>query len=468
MKSTNKPYKKHLSIAMLMVIVGLLVFACIYPILNKKTWVQELDYRESIEAIHNPDQGFYRPIYVKVTQEGVTFNKNIVTNNTQLYHLRVDISDFSAKINGDSDKELTDSVLIGLNDLLNFLNEREKSAIIRLAYDPNFGGAKDKEPSVAMMTKHIEQVATVLNNYPNTITAIEVGMIGPWGEMHSSSIASDKSINNTLIDTYLTHTNNFPILVRTPNRIYQYLGITLNEIDNYTIAPTSKAYRLGLYNDGYLGSSSDLGTFTNREKEIGWLSGQTNHLPYGGEVTVPDSPLHNIETCIPEMKQIHLSYLNEEWNNQVVDKWKNTTYTSACGEDSHYFGSSAYTYIDNHMGYRYVLKNSTLKFNPNTKKMQWSLKIDNVGFGNLIRQKEMTVYVADYLGQIVQTANVGSYHGENNITFSFQQKVPSGRYQVYLALHNDTKQSIPTYSIRLANNLWNTTLKANLIGKISV
>ena len=29
--------------------------------------LQSLDYNESTEALNNPDQGFYRPVYVKVT-----------------------------------------------------------------------------------------------------------------------------------------------------------------------------------------------------------------------------------------------------------------------------------------------------------------------------------------------------------------------------------------------------------------
>jgi hypothetical protein len=39
-----------------------------------------------------------------------------------------------------------------------------------------------------------------------------------------------------------------------------------------------------VYNDGYLGSESDLGTFTNREKEISFLDGLANRSLYGGEV----------------------------------------------------------------------------------------------------------------------------------------------------------------------------------------
>ena len=69
-----------------------------------KTYKQNLNYTESIEKIDNPDQGFYRPIYVKVTESDTTFNKNIITKDTQLYHLRVDISQFSSKVNNSEDK----------------------------------------------------------------------------------------------------------------------------------------------------------------------------------------------------------------------------------------------------------------------------------------------------------------------------------------------------------------------------
>ena len=64
-----------------------------------KEYVQDLNYEESTEQISNPDQGFYRPLYVKINENGAAYNKAVINASTQLYHLRCDISEFSAAVN---------------------------------------------------------------------------------------------------------------------------------------------------------------------------------------------------------------------------------------------------------------------------------------------------------------------------------------------------------------------------------
>ena len=98
--------------------------------------VQDLNYEESIEEISNPDQGFYRPVYVKINENGAMYNKDVINSQTQLYHLRCDISAFSAAVNNVADKPLTDNALEGLDALLFCLKENDKNAIVRFAYDP--------------------------------------------------------------------------------------------------------------------------------------------------------------------------------------------------------------------------------------------------------------------------------------------------------------------------------------------
>ena len=285
--------------------------------------VQDLNYEESIEEISNPDQGFYRPVYVKINENGATYNKGVINSQTQLYHLRCDISAFSAAANNATDKPLTDDALEGLDALLYFLKENDKNAIVRFAYDPGYNGSADKEPALDVMLEHVGSICSVLNRYVNTVTAIETGLIGPWGEMHTSAAANPEHIT-PIINAFLTVASEIPVLVRTPEMIYNYINVSDDKVEEISISPDEKAYRLGLYNDGYLGSESDLGTYRNRERDINFLNVQNSHLPFGGEVTVPDSPLHDIESCLPEMNKIHLSYLNTEWDNRVIEKWKNT------------------------------------------------------------------------------------------------------------------------------------------------
>lgn len=433
-----------------------------------QSYVQSLFYTESTEKINNPDQGFYRPIYVRLTEEGASYNKNIVNAATQLYHLRADISAFSGAVNGTGDKPLSDAALEGLEELLTYLKENEKNAVVRFAYDPSFNGSSNKEPAKDIILSHIGQVCPVLNCFENTVTAIEAGLIGPWGEMHTSAVANAEHIT-PVIRTFLENTVSLPVLVRTPKMIYDYLGIKLADIGGYEISATDAAYRLGLYNDGYLGSGNDLGTYTDREREIEFLSKQTEHLPYGGEAVVPGSSLHDIENCPPEMFKMNLSYLNVEWNNQVIDKWKNSVYTSECGNEEIYYGKSAFDYIQNRMGYRFVLTNSVFKCADKLDKLNIELTLKNAGFGNLNRVKKAKLLFADESGEVRLSKAVDDFAGQTNLKYSADIELNEGKYNVYLCLYGEEVAGKPVYALRFANvNMWNAELKANKIGEIEI
>ena len=458
--------KKPIALCLTLLTVAVVCSACNDAELPQ-THVQQLNYTESVAPIANPDQGFYTPMYVKLSENGVTYNRSVVTDSTRLYHLRCDISDFSAAVNGQADLPLTSKATDGLNDLLYFLKENDKNAIIRFAYDPSFNGNANKEPTLPIILQHVEQVCAVLDDHENTVTAIETGLIGPWGEMHTSSIANAAHIS-PIVDGFLTHTANIPILLRTPKMIYDYLGISSDDAANRTIAPSEKAYRLGLYNDGYLGSDSDLGTYTDRQRDVEFLSRRTSHLPFGGEVTVPDSTLHNIETCLPEMNKLHLSYLNSLWDNRVIDKWKKSYYTQECGNDSLYYGKTAYDYIANHMGYRYILKNSVFSYSDKFNELKIELTLQNVGFGNLNKAKHAKLLFINDNGDIAFSQNVDDFTGETTVKYDIALEPESGNYDVYLRLYGEELQNDPLYCLQFANDgSWNSDLKANKIGSLS-
>ena len=183
---------------------------------------------------------------LKINENGAMYNKGAINSQTQLYHLRCDISAFSAAVNNVADKPLTDDALEGLDALLFYLKENDKNAIVRFAYDPGYNGSADKEPALEVMLKHVESVCSVLNRYVNTVTAIETGLIGPWGEMHTSAAANPAHIT-PLINAFLTVASEIPVLVRTPEMIYNYLNVSDDKVEEISISPDEKAYRLGLY-----------------------------------------------------------------------------------------------------------------------------------------------------------------------------------------------------------------------------
>lgn len=424
----------------------------------------------------NPDQGFYRTDYIKITPTDIDDKSDVLNDDFQLYHLRMDISAFSGKVNGNSDLNITQEVLGRIETFIKKFESKGKNIIMRFAYDPNFEGSQNTEPiSEQTIINHIKQLCPILNKYSLTITAIEAGLIGPYGEMHSSQYANKETISK-IIETFLLSTTTIPILVRTPIMIYgHYFNKTISELKTFTIPETSKAYRLGLFNDGYLGSDDDLGTYQNRETEIKWLSQQTNHLPFGGEVTAPNSILHNIEECLPEMFDINLSYLNYEWNDQVIKKWKNTKYDSNCklGNDKIFQGKTAYEYIFNHMGYRFVLQKSKILFKKEQNlnyNIEIHLQIINKGFGQLNRVKQLQIVIVNKDNdEDIQKMNVGNYKGEEILLLHTQVViVGKANYNVYLGIYSECDGGIECYQVRFANDLWNEKLKMNKIGEIKI
>jgi len=277
-------------------------------------------------------------------------------------------------------------------------------------------------------------------------------MVGPWGEMHSSDIANQQTYN-VLISTFLNNTpSTVPILVRRPQFLYSYYGYNLK---NLTELKLDSSNRLGVYNDGYLGSSSDLGTYADRFLEVEWLSMVNEYLPYGGEVTIPNSTYNLLENCNEEMDLLGLSYLNEYWNDQVVKRWKDTKYNL---DNELYKDSTQFTYIRNHLGYRLVLNSATYKITDNSFNIRFDIK--NVGFGNLLKQKKYTLILKNEFETLEFESKDISY---NNLSFKIDRENLKGIFDIYLKISDGYVNSIPFHSIRLGNNIWDEELFANKI-----
>ena len=158
----------------------------------------------------------------------------------------------------------------------------------------------------------------------------------------------------------------------------------------------SLASRLGLFNDGMLGSVYDLGTYDDtpltsasefneqgtRSEELLFQNKLCQYVPNGGEVTI-DNKYNNLDNAISDLSTMCVSYLNSDHDLAVLNKWKNSTYTGS----GVFSGCSGYDYIRAHLGYRYFIKSSSLDFHAfMSDKASLYLTIENVGFAPAYRQ----------------------------------------------------------------------------------
>ena len=419
-------------------------------------------FKESIEHINNPDQGFYRPLIVRLKPDSFSHGTN---NPEQVYHLRCDISQFSGAVNSDKvDKKLTDIALNGLDNYLYELKKQNKNAVIRFCYDPNYEGKKDQEPSLTTIETHIKQLSEILNKHIDTLTAIEAGMLGPWGEMHSSKIATEEN-KAKVFKYWLQNTKKISILARTTKAIFTYFGKTLDEMEQYTTQSTEEGYLLGMFNDCYLSTNIDTGTYVyDRTRETNWLSTQNDHLPYGGE-TCAVSEMSDLEICLPEMFLLGLSYLNIEYHSGVIEKWKNLKYEESLGADLLFYGMNGFDYIKRHLGYRLLIKSINVNYEKNGN-YEMKIKMRNVGFGNMWKPKKIDVIFADMNDKEISRQNVGEYHGEMNLSVKgeFLSESNSSQYKVYLSVYGSIEDNVAYYPIQFANeDIYNKDLKGHFL-----
>ena len=223
-----------------------------------------------------------------------------------------------------------------------------------------------------------------------------------------------------------------------------------------------------MFNDCYLSSDTDVGTYRyNRTREVNWLSKQNEHLPYGGETCEVDK-ISDLDKAIPEMYKLGLSYLNIDYNKNVIAKWKNLTYDSSLGKDSIYYGVSGFDYIKTHMGYRLVLRSFNITYKKGDT-FELNINIDNVGFGNLIKPKNIDIIFTDMSNNILSTKNYGKYSGEKVIKISGTLLDKSHEdYKVFIKLYGFKENNNDFYFIQFANeNIFNEKINANYLFQIS-
>ncbi len=374
------------------ILLSSLLCICFYTISNAVE-MNKIDYTETLETFDNPERGFYTHLRYNFKVSGNEDPEEIYLEGN-LIHLRLGIGAFSGKVNGNKDLEFSEDMLNMFDKILKTIKSNGGTAIVRFAYD-NFDGDEDLEPSLDMILKHISQICPILTANKDAISYVELGFFGPWGEMHSSEICKPENVSKA-IDVMLQNTpEEIKIGVRQPKYYVNWLGIDRAKLnENITVKGTPE-YRVGLFNDGYLGSHSDLGTFENREIEIQWLEHQALHTLYGGEIVATRTSsgneeidtINTAEYMSKEAFRTHTTYLNSEYDEDVIDAWKDEIYN---GDDELYKGQTGYLYITNHLGYRFVLRNSDINMSSN-KKLHIDLDIENVGFANLVNNKAVTI-----------------------------------------------------------------------------
>lgn len=466
--------------------------------------IQPLGYTDALDALENPGIGFYRPVGIHLCTEG-NQPKGTWGNIT---HLRMDISEFSDKAPIAIDKErndttygksqpLTQDALEAFEATLDNVRQRGKSAIVRFAYDKNFSGYTKCDPDQSTILSHLRQLGEIYSRNTDVIQFVELGMYGSWGEMHSSHTGTNEHIAEALQTLLECTPPEIKIGVRRPDIVATWLGVNVGnnysgfDIDSETFHQAAQAkgdtlFRVGMYNDGYLGSDSDLGTIgmgssdgrMTREMMVKWLEQYCSHTPYGGELVANyngDRPINTPDYLSQEGFRTHTSYLNYEWHQPTILGWKEMTYE---GDEAEYYGKDGFTYVENHLGYRFILRESSIETVGN--KIAGRLQIENVGFGNLTKNAIVS-FVIRHEGKVEEifpdeTIDPQTWLSRETFTINYHLTLPDdcteGEYKLFIRLSEmgDLAHDNNYHCIQFGNpsEQYNQSIGANLVGTLTV
>ncbi len=465
----------------------------ISPVFNN---VKQISYSISNEDFPNPERGFYRATYTSASNYTLLQEENLVsyragntpqsatysTKSTLIYRNFV-LNDF---INSDISQEFLDNIQTDFNTVAS----AGFKMIVRFSYTitPNSGNCADGnvcppygDASKERVLAHINQLSPVLTSNSHLIATLQMGFIGIWGENFYTDYFGDSSENGTnkkLIDenwqdrievlkTLLDVTpKTMMIQVRYPQMkqrfVYGINAPTSSEalIMSEAFSGSDKA-RIGFHNDCFLASEDDLGTYfdygnsaTSPKPDIQavkkYVMDDGVYVPVGGE-TCSDafSPQNNCSGALSNLQDLHYSFLNAEFNNEVNNDWE----SGGCIED-----------IKRNLGYRFSLSSGAFSEKVTVgEKLNFELTINNTGYTTPYHERRIYVVFRNTSTKVEYSIN--TQLDARNISsslkiqesFDLPNGIVSGNYQLFLHFPDGGNELLnnPLYSIQLANtNVW--------------
>lgn len=318
---------------------AVLVWMLLYET-DRRTW------KEDKRTIRNPGRGFYIQIDSREPERMIQAAEEV-----RLILLAFDLADYTK---GDLPKEKTDE----LETALETAKEAGVSVIFRAAY--GFCEGVTEPDAIERAGRHIRQISEVLNRHKDRILTVQAGMLGDYGEWHSSRFLEggeeeERKSRLYILKQWEAHLDSgIKVAVRRPRFI--------REAERENVL----AGRLGFHNDALLSTDDDMGTYDARgyprSDELAWVNRRLSGQPNGGEMPTPGTRTQSKYADL-EFQKLHLTYLNATYNEKIIESWSKETYK----------GMEAKRYLENRLGYRIFCSELT------SKRLYWNAGLAKKG-----------------------------------------------------------------------------------------
>ena len=413
-------------------------------------------FKEIAGDVINPERGFYYPYegggeYNTLTASAVKSKRS--QGHTVLYVQYVLPKYMS--------KDIPQNILDNIQKDMDGLRAGGAKCVLRFCYKQNEKESnKPWDPEEKWVMRHIEQVKPILQKNEDVIMVYQAGYVGVWGEWYYSDhfgmnpkSYEDYQPRRRVLEAMLDALpESRQVAVRTPDFKLNMFGIGLKDTLTATTAHNGTVLsRIGGYNDCFVSSVDDWGTYANTSSRSFW-KGDTRYTFMGGETCAykDENGNENIycrcENSLKNLEDNHWTYLNISYNTGVLSRWKN---------------GGCYDEVKRRLGYRIVLEK--VLHTPEAvagQPYRVAMYLRNDGFSAFQNPRDARlVFVAQDgketvfdLGSDPRSWHPGRYRIEKSIT------LPAAKGTLYLHLADPLLPNRPEYSAALANQgVWDSS-----------
>jgi len=427
-----------------------------YVIVTPITQSHQYESNASLNLI-NPDRGFYDASYGLEKERDYNAYEAAYNEGYRLVYAPIDLSDYNET------QTLPDSLLSTIEKNLQDAQTAHMGLILRIKYRDSIDSS---DPEKALILSHLDQLTPLLQQYTHTISVVQAGLIGAWGEWHSFSgdfeEGTEGYIENRreLVEKLSAIFPQTYLQIRTPMHKELLFGESesYGEVGDAGMITPQTAYstqlqsRVGHHNDCFLINQTDAGTYMSDNIDFwrAYVANDTQYAPMGGETCGigdgDDAQLSDCPNTLAQLKTLHFSFINDAYHPDVIDKWKD----QGCYEE-----------IAQNLGYR--LEATQLELSYDDADLDIRFSFENKGYAAPYRNASVSFLLMNDTDRYLLplTEDIRKWYGQEAQEIAYHvdlDPIKKGTYCLYFKIETDGG------SIALANSrTWVESVEANLL-----
>lgn len=285
----------------------------------------EEPFEEAEGDVLNPERGFYYPFSLSASRPSLSASqvRSLRAQGHTVLYIQYVLPKYMSK-------DIPSENLENIQKDMDALREGGAKCVLRFCYKISDSSSnKPWDPEEKWVMRHIEQIKPILRRNEDVIMVFQAGFVGVWGEWYYTDhfgmdpktpeeYAPRKRVLEAMLEALPASRQ---VAVRTPDFKTGIYGLSLRDtLSQATAHDGSTLSRIGAYNDCFGADSGDMGTFLGEDSRAFW-EGDTRYTFMGGE-TCQVSDYCKCAVSVADMEKCHWSYLNIDYNGDVLSRWK--------------------------------------------------------------------------------------------------------------------------------------------------